>query len=48
MGNMILDLVDFKDRVKPLSHDISMLEHTKKYQKRNPDVFRELDKAEFD
>lgn len=33
MGNMVLDLVDFKDRVKPMSHDVSMLENTKRYQK---------------
>jgi hypothetical protein len=28
-GNMVLDLVDFKDRVRPLSQDISMLENTR-------------------
>jgi len=27
-SNMVLDLVDFKDRVRPLSKDISMLEET--------------------
>jgi hypothetical protein len=26
ISNMVLDLVDFKDRVRPLSRDISMLE----------------------
>ena len=31
MSNMVLDLVDFKDRVRPLSHDVSMLEAAKKY-----------------
>jgi hypothetical protein len=25
-SNMVLDLVDFKDRVRPMSKDISMLE----------------------
>lgn len=34
--NMILDLVDFKDRVRPLSRDISLVEHTQKFQKENP------------
>lgn len=31
MSNMVLDLVDFKDRVKPLSKDIAMLEQAKKF-----------------
>lgn len=35
MSNMVLDLVDFKDRIRPLSHDVSMLEQAKKYQKQN-------------
>lgn len=26
ISNMVLDLIDFKDRVRPLSKDISMLE----------------------
>jgi len=34
-SNMVLDLVDFKDRVRPLSKDISMLEASNKYQKEN-------------
>jgi len=33
--NMILDLVDFKDRVRPLSRDLALLESTRKYQKQN-------------
>jgi len=32
-SNMVLDLVDFKDRVRPMAHDIAMLEYAKKYQK---------------
>ena len=36
-SNMVLDLVDFKDRVRPLSKDISMLEYSAKYQKENVD-----------
>ena len=27
MSNMVLDLVDFKDRIRPMGHDASMLEH---------------------
>ena len=34
-SNMVLDLVDFKDRVRPLSKDISMIETAAKYQKQN-------------
>lgn len=34
-ANMVLDLVDFKDRVRPLSNDIAMLEQAQKYQKKN-------------
>ena len=34
-SNMVLDLVDFKDRVRPLSKDIAMLEQARTYQKRN-------------
>ena len=33
LSNMVLDLVDFKDRVRPLSQDIAMLEEARKYQK---------------
>ena len=35
ISNMVLDLVDFKDRVRPLSRDISMLEKAQQYQKQN-------------
>lgn len=34
-SNMVLDLVDFKDRVRPLSKDISQIEYATKYQKQN-------------
>lgn len=34
-SNMVLDLVDFKDRVRPLSNDIAMMEQANKYQKQN-------------
>jgi len=33
ISNMVLDLVDFKDRVRPLSSDISMLEHSINHQR---------------
>jgi hypothetical protein len=34
-SNMVLDLVDFKDRIRPLSKDISQIEFANKYQKQN-------------
>lgn len=34
-SNMVLDLVDFKDRVRPLSNDIALMEQANKYQKQN-------------
>ena len=34
-SNMVLDLVDFKDRVRPLSRDISQIEYAMKHQKQN-------------
>ena len=30
--NMLLDLQDFKDRVRPISRDIAILEEVNKYQ----------------
>lgn len=35
LSNMVLDLVDFKDRVRPLSTDVAMLEQASKFQKQN-------------
>lgn len=32
---MVLDLVDFKDRVRPLSNDVALLEQASKFQKQN-------------
>lgn len=43
---MVLDLVDFKDRVRPLSRDIAMIESASKFQKENVDQLMS-DKAEF-
>jgi hypothetical protein len=46
-SNMVLDLVDFKDRVRPIGADIAMLEYSQKYQKQN--VQQMLDeRADFD
>jgi hypothetical protein len=47
MSNMVLDLVDFKDRVKPLSRDIAMLEQAKKFQKHNVEKMMDS-KAQFE
>jgi hypothetical protein len=34
-SNMVLDLVDFKDRVRPMARDIAMVDQAKRYQKQN-------------
>lgn len=36
-SNLILDLVDFKDRVRPMAKDMALLDVTKQYQKDNLD-----------
>lgn len=34
-SNFVLDLQDFKDRVRPLARDISLMDVTRQYQKVN-------------
>jgi len=34
-SNLVLDLVDFKDRVRPLAKDIALMDVTRPYQKHN-------------
>lgn len=34
-SNLVLDLVDFKDRVRPLARDIALMDVTRQYQKHN-------------
>jgi len=34
-SNFVLDLQDFKDRVRPLARDISLMDVTRQYQKIN-------------
>lgn len=34
-SNLVLDLVDFKDRVRPLAKDIALMDITRDYQKQN-------------
>ena len=34
-SNFVLDLVDFKDRVRPIANDISLMDVTRRYQKSN-------------
>lgn len=43
-SNLILDLQDFKDRVRPLARDISLMDVTRKHQKHNVATLRK----EFD
>lgn len=41
-ANLALDLVDFKDRVRPLARDMALLDVTRPLQKKNVDeIFRE-------
>lgn len=46
LKNVALDLIDFKDRVRPLSHDIAMLEQATLYQKVSPSKVTR-DESEF-
>lgn len=39
--NMVLDLVDFKDRVRPLQRDVALMEKTSNFQKQNVDQMLE-------
>lgn len=32
-SNVLLDLIDFKDRVRPIARDLTLLDVTSKYQK---------------
>lgn len=34
-SNLVLDLVDFKDRVRPLARDIALMDVSRQYQKHN-------------
>jgi len=34
-SNFVLDLVDFKDRVRPMARDVAQLDVTRQYQKGN-------------
>jgi hypothetical protein len=34
---MVLDLVDFRDRVRPLARDLTLMDAAKKYQKNSMD-----------
>ena len=36
-SNLLLDLVDFKDRVKPAARDLALMDVSRKYQKVNVD-----------
>jgi len=38
-ANLALDLIDFKDRVKPLASDMALLDQTHKYQREDPQTF---------
>lgn len=46
-SNFVLDLVDFKDRVRPLAKDIALMDVTRQYQKNNMRQIEE-ERAEFE
>lgn len=41
-SNMVLDLVDFKDRVKPIANDLSLIDATFKYKRTTAEERAEL------
>lgn len=45
-SNLVLDLVDFKDRVRPLARDIALMDVQRKYQKENANQLEE-ERQEF-
>ena len=45
-SNMVLDLIDFKDRVRPLSNDIALMEQANRFQKQNVDTMLQ-ERADF-
>ena len=45
-SNLVLDLTDFKDRVRPLARDIALMDTTRQYQKHNIDDLRK-ERQEF-
>lgn len=40
-SNMVLDLVDFRDRVRPMANDISLLDAARRFQSRDVDELKE-------
>lgn len=45
MSNMILDLVDFKDRVRPLANDLTLMDVTRQHQRFSVD---EIEREKMD
>ena len=43
-SNLILDVVDFKDRVRPLAQDITLIDSARKYQKTSQKEIDEIRK----
>jgi len=46
-NNLLLDLVDFKDRVRPLANDLSLLDVSQQYQTQHPDYLFGKEKTSF-
>lgn len=45
-SNIVLDLVDFRDRVRPLANDLTLMDATRKYQRSSMDQINK-EKREF-
>lgn len=37
-SNMVLDIVDYRDRVRPMANDLALFDATRKYQSQNIDT----------
>lgn len=41
-ANLALDLVDFRDRVRPMARDLTLMESASRYQKMSPKEFDDV------
>jgi len=44
VSNLVLDLVDFKDRVRPLAKDINLIDASRRYQRTSVDEMEKRQK----
>jgi len=46
VSNMVLDLIDFKDRVRPMANDLTLMDAAQKYQRLNKQEMMEMMREE--